>query len=297
MSDNEKHGIVRNDVGSHVAELSEQERAQARLIGNEIARVYAEKVRAYQDLYKTHPDDEYIKDTYGTGAKVHAAATEPADDSSYQRALKQSAERLTWNDLQVVFERDEGAAVNLWHGVLDVAMDQLKGGIYACDTLQHVDSDMFKRAQFFVIRDSLVKAWQPKDAIEMSMVEMLVQAFVSYHYWLRLANSMAAREYEAAERGLERNRYGERNSRWDTPRITTADAIDRAIAMADRFNRLYLRTLRQMRDLRRYVVPVTINNPEQVNIAADGGQQVNVQEKKKTRKKKPVRPVPGSQGS
>jgi hypothetical protein len=32
-----------------------------------------------------------------------------------------------------------------------------------------------------------------------------------------------------------------------------------------------------MRDLRRYSVPVTINNPKQVNIAAEGGQQVNVQ--------------------
>jgi len=29
-------------------------------------------------------------------------------------------------------------------------------------------------------------------------------------------------------------------------------------------------------DLRRYSVPVTINNPQQVNIAAAGGQQVNV---------------------
>jgi hypothetical protein len=36
-----------------------------------------------------------------------------------------------------------------------------------------------------------------------------------------------------------------------------------------------MRTLRQLRDLRRYS-PVTINSPQQVNIAADGGQQVNV---------------------
>jgi hypothetical protein len=34
-----------------------------------------------------------------------------------------------------------------------------------------------------------------------------------------------------------------------------------------------------MRDLRRYSVPVTINNPKQVNMAADGGQQVKVQNK------------------
>jgi hypothetical protein len=44
--------------------------------------------------------------------------------------------------------------------------------------------------------------------------------------------------------------------------------------MADRFNRLFLRTLCQMRDLRRYDVPVTINNPAQVNIN-EGGQQLN----------------------
>jgi hypothetical protein len=46
-------------------------------------------------------------------------------------------------------------------------------------------------------------------------------------------------------------------------------------------------TLRQMRELRRYQVPVKINNPKQVNIAADGGQQVNVQSKSK--KKSPAR--------
>jgi hypothetical protein len=51
-------------------------------------------------------------------------------------------------------------------------------------------------------------------------------------------------------------------------------AIEHAAQMADRWNRIYLRTLRNLRDLRRY--SVTINNPQQVNIAADGGQQVNV---------------------
>jgi hypothetical protein len=43
--------------------------------------------------------------------------------------------------------------------------------------------------------------------------------------------------------------------------------------MVDRFNRLHLRTLRSLRDLRRYGQQITINSPTQVNI---GGQQVNV---------------------
>lgn len=36
--------------------------------------------------------------------------------------------------------------------------------------------------------------------------------------------------------------------------------------------------MRTLRNLRRYSVPVTINNPRQVNIAAGGGQQVNISE-------------------
>ncbi len=43
--------------------------------------------------------------------------------------------------------------------------------------------------------------------------------------------------------------------------------------MIDRFNRLYLRTLRALWDLRRYASAVTIQNAGQVNI---GQQQVNV---------------------
>jgi hypothetical protein len=41
-------------------------------------------------------------------------------------------------------------------------------------------------------------------------------------------------------------------------------------------NEVYMRTLRNMRDLRRYSVPVTINNPQQVNIAAEVSQHINV---------------------
>ena len=47
------------------------------------------------------------------------------------------------------------------------------------------------------------------------------------------------------------------------------------VQMADRFNRIFMRTLRQLRDLRRYT-QLTINSPNQVNIAADGGQQLNI---------------------
>ena len=42
--------------------------------------------------------------------------------------------------------------------------------------------------------------------------------------------------------------------------------------MVDRFNRLFLRTIRQLRDLRRYRKQIVINQAVQVSI---GHQQVN----------------------
>ncbi|HEY9436242.1 MAG TPA: hypothetical protein VI260_32710 [Blastocatellia bacterium] len=59
------------------------------------------------------------------------------------------------------------------------------------------------------------------------------------------------------------------------PRVSGQNTIEHAMQMIDRYNRPFLWTLRQLRDLRRYSTPITIDNPQQVNIAADGGKQVN----------------------
>ncbi len=43
-------------------------------------------------------------------------------------------------------------------------------------------------------------------------------------------------------------------------------ATDQAMLMADRWNRIFCRTLRALRDLRRFDVHVNINGPGQINI-------------------------------
>ena len=76
------------------------------------------------------------------------------------------------------------------------------------------------------------------------------------------------------QRKIEAKQWGD--GWWDIPYVSEQQAIDHATAQVEKWNRIFLRTLRNLRDLRRYA-PVTINNPAQVNIATDGGQQVNVQ--------------------
>ena len=90
----------------------------------------------------------------------------------------------------------------------------------------------------------------------------------------RVAFDYEQEHYKIKERG-----------KWRVKAVSGDAEANQAADMADRFNRLFLRTLRHLRDLRRYNLPVMINNPQQVNIAADGGQQVNVNAKGKHRKK------------
>ena len=60
---------------------------------------------------------------------------------------------------------------------------------------------------------------------------------------------------------------------WKPARQTDAEAIDHAAAMMDRFNSIFLRSLRALCDLRRYSGPVIVQNAGQLNV---GGQQLNV---------------------
>src|SRR5262249_29209030 len=62
---------------------------------------------------------------------------------------------------------------------------------------------------------------------------------------------------------------------WGIPYQSQAGALQQAAELADRFRRAYQSQLRSIRDWRKYGAPMVINNPEQVNIAADGGQQIN----------------------
>jgi hypothetical protein len=73
---------------------------------------------------------------------------------------------------------------------------------------------------------------------------------------------------------------------WDVPFVTEQAAVEHAAQMADSWQRMYFRAIRSLRDWRRYTPQVTINNPNQVNIATDGGQQVNVADANENQTKK-----------
>ena len=106
---------------------------------------------------------------------------------------------------------------------------------------------------------------------------MLAQTYVAWQYWLSRSFSVANNEATVSEQTARTRKPYDDAGQWQPMRLSYAEQLERATQMADRFQRMYMRTLRQMRDLRRYASPVVIQNARQVNVATDGGQQMNVQ--------------------
>src|SRR3954462_8328006 len=94
----------------------------------------------------------------------------------------------------------------------------------------------------------------------------MAQAQAAYLFWLGRMTEWATLEARYEE---ETRQAG----RWLPPRVRDAEARDQAAQMVDRFNKVFLRSLRALRDLRRYATPVIVQNAGQVNVAA---QQINV---------------------
>jgi hypothetical protein len=145
------------------------------------------------------------------------------------------------------------------------ARDELAAGHRAVKAVEFLPN-AWQRAQFLAIRAAFVEQWQPANGGEQLLVDMLAQTYHQYLSWLHHLTMYTEGE------AIRQDKHHP-DARYEAPRVSTYEAQEQAAAMVDRFNRLYLRTLRSLRDLRRYGQQITINSPTQVNI---GGQQVNV---------------------
>jgi hypothetical protein len=105
----------------------------------------------------------------------------------------------------------------------------------------------WQRAKFLAMGEELAAGWEPRNGVEPQLLDQLAQAHAAKFLW------------------LDRHFFLD----------STADpeATERAGALADRFNRIFLQTLRALCNLRKVPLGGVVQNAGQVNV---GGQQVNV---------------------
>lgn len=238
------------------APAADVQAAEAFTLASEMARAYAAMVQYYRKRYGM-TDAEADK-------KAQELLTLPGGKD---QALTLAPDQVQWWNLGELTGEDPQRAVIAWARLKAEARAELATGHRIAKAAEGWSSGPWGRAQFLAIRQSMLDGWAPAPGVETALVDTLATAHHSYLFWLERLTTECTNDAELEQADI--NNMG----KWRPVRITEAESVERAAAMVDRWNRIFLRTLRALRDLRRYSSPVHIENAGQVNI---GEQQVNV---------------------
>jgi hypothetical protein len=184
-----------------------------------------------------------------------------ADDPEWQRrALDESSDQVSWWSIGHLMETDPEAGWAVWERVKAEAFDDLASGHRAAVAICWGDSP-WQRAQFLAIRQAFIDEWQPRGGIELTLIDQMAQAHSLYLHWIEQAHVQASLE------GTKQQREIGRTGRWQPRTLGTAEALDQSAQMAERWQKLFVRALRALRDLRRHSPPVVLAGPgSQVNV-------------------------------
>lgn len=216
----------------------------------------------------------------------HACDNKKDAKKLFSRMMSLPFESLNFVDLMGLQSFAPRVAERFWEKAKREGRKEFESGHLAANINFPVGymKQVWNVARYLGVRESFIDDWNPSGGIEVALVDMLAQSYFQWQFWLeQTVKRSQTREREIhpdysrwlAHRQNEFKANGWTDGYWNRPYVSEQQAVEHAVQMADRFNRIFMRTLRQLRDLRRYA-PVTINNPSQVNIAADRGQQVNI---------------------
>lgn len=216
----------------------------------------------------------------------HACTDEGEAKKRFSELMSLPLESLNFVDLMELQSFSPRVAERFWERAKREGRNEFESGHLAANITFPVGymKQVWNIARYIGVRESFIDDWNPVGGIEISLIDMLAQSYFQWQFWIeQTVKRSQTKEREEhpeysrwmAHREKENKARGWTDGHWYRPYVTEQQALEHAVQMADRWNRIYMRTLRQLRDLRRYS-PVTINNPNQVNIASDGGQQVNI---------------------
>jgi hypothetical protein len=231
------------------------EAPEAETLARELTAAYRAYVEHYRRVYKT------------TGTEAMAHADEPGSPAYEEMLLQRPADEVSWHDLQYVAERDPERMTQGWEKIKQVALHEVQCGHRAAIVLEGAVTQPWKRALFLALRKEISSGWQPRNGVERQLIDTMAQAQAAVLFWQERLFLWATTD-PVNEKKEDRERAG-----WLPPRVSASEAVDQAAAMVDRFNRMFLRTLRAFCNLRKVPLAVVVQNAGQVNV---GQQQVNV---------------------
>lgn len=217
----------------------------------EVDTIARETSNAYRSMVAYLRRDYHLSEDEAL-AKVNA----PASSEWVKHIAEAAPDQVSWGQLNDVAQQDPALAEQKWVSIKQAALDELCSGHRSALAVEGYGGEPMERARFLAIRHELAREWQPKNGIENALIDQMAQAYSQYLHWMKnFSTWMSCKSHRPSADEI---------GGWQSPRVSDAEAIDTAAAMLDRFNRLFIRSLRALRDLRRY--PVIVQNAEHVNI-------------------------------
>jgi hypothetical protein len=191
---------------------------------------------------------------------------------------------VSWHDLTAYGEANPDDVSALWQRLKDEAAKDLFTGARVGKALERpLAARPLDRAAFLVILGGLRTSLEPRDALELLLVQQMASAFEMHLRWQKIlvrrmeeevwqAESDKRRVVETMSR-RERERYEDSHG-WLPPRLAETEALEQAAILADRSQRQFLRLMKAFRDNRKQFSALIVAGG-QVNI---GEQQINVAE-------------------
>jgi hypothetical protein len=231
----------------------------------EVAREMALAYRSMVDFYrKNYQAEDGGKLTLEGAEQLLGSGTRREAAQEARARMHQDPKEISWHDLEAMARGDELMPFQVWEEMKAIALDhQRRGGLMLDAAKGMHGQEPFEKAQMIAIRHELRATWHPQNGIEEAIIEQMALAHWQVFQWMNRLQALETMH----DRWL---RLEDRKA--TLPRVSEAEASATAAAMIDRFNKMFLRCARSLRDLRRY--PVTVNAPGgQVNI---GEKQINV---------------------
>lgn len=224
---------------------------------NFLARQLYEKFYSLVEFYKTF-------EKLSTTDALAKAEAKPHENYLAHLRTK-PLEQFNWFDINAIPENSD-QSIAIWQGIKDAAREDVLSGHYVFSKV--LQKSPYEHAIYLAVRDAFSEQWNPQNTGEQLLVDQLAQMYCEYLYWLHRLEIRTNIDRDV-EDGTVKSK-----GKWKPAYEygTTPEWIETTSNMIERFHRLFLRTLRALRDLRRWNVNVNINNPGQVNI---GQKQVN----------------------
>jgi len=202
---------------------------------------------------------------------ISAAGRDSVSNETRLARLSDSPpQNVSWRQFDRIAEFDSSAVLEKWRSIKDAARDQLDSGQRICDVVGA--ERPWERAQFLAVRQSMIEEWNPIGGIELSLIDQMAVSYTCWMNWLDDFHYLQRAEVDRREVD-EKDELSNWNGSYVTPRISETAYVERSLKMADRFQRMFMRSLRALRDLRRYTGRITIKNEGPLTVG--GNQQVN----------------------